>query len=320
MDIEGRLHSAQRRSQMTMMKSVQTVNAADRTSCDEPIRERVRPLPAVAGARTSSGALEWGLAWGLAWLLSCALTLALHAQASPSTGPQQLAFSGLRAVLNSQGQPEGQINAVRVGATGNLYLLIDQKDGVRLLETDSSATNILNQAQIGAKGDIGLAMALDPAGNVYVTGTTGSGSLTATSGAAFPSFSGTATNSFVAKFSASLGSPIFVTFCGGGAMDAISIAATSDAVFIAGGIYATTLPVTAAGIIQTPSFGSQWNGFVEKFSASGASLLYATYLSGASGNTTPTAIVADSSNNAYIAGTTTAPGYPRSRRWCRTNW
>jgi hypothetical protein len=309
MDIEGRLHSAQRRSQMTMMKSVQTVNAADRASHDEPIRERVHPLPAVGGARTNSGALEWGLAWGLAWFLSCALTLALHAQA---TGPQQLAFSGLRAVLNSQSQPEGQINAVQVGATGNLYLLIDQKDGVRLLETDPIATNILNQAQIGAKGDIGLALALDPAGNVYVTGTTGSGSLTATSGAAFPSFSGTATNSFVAKFGASLGSPIFVTFCGGGFMDAISIAATSDAVFITGTVYLPngTVPVTPAGIIQTPAFGSQWNGFVEKFSASGASLLYATYLSGASGNTTPAAIVADSSDDAYIAGTTTAPGYP----------
>jgi len=48
-----------------------------------------------------------------------------------------------------------------------------------------------------------------------------------------------------------------------------------------------TVPVTAAGIIQMPASGSQWNGFVEKFSASGASLVYATYLSGASGSTTP---------------------------------
>jgi hypothetical protein len=311
MGIEGRLHSAQRRSRMTMMKSVQTVNAAGRLSDDESIRGRVRSLLAADGARTRAGALEWGLAWGLAWLLSCALTLALHAQAAQATGPQQLVFAGLRAVLN-QGQPQGQINALRVGATGNLYLLIDQKDGVRVLETDPTATNILNQAQIGAKGDIGLALALDPAGNVYVTGTTGSGSLTATSGVAFPNFSGTATNSFVAKFGASLGSPIFVTFCGGGFMNASSIAATSDAVFITGTVYLPngTVPVTPAGIIQTPAFGSSWNGFVEKFSASGSSLLYATYLSGASGNTTPAAIVADSSDDAYIAGTTTAPGYP----------
>ena len=304
MDIEGRLHSEQRRSHITMMKFVQTVNA-DRLSDDESIRGRARPQFAVGEACKRAGALVWGLAW----LLACALTLALHAQGVPATGPQQIAFAGLRAVLN-QGQPQGQINAVRVGATGNLYLLIDQKDGVRVLETDPSASNILNQAQIGAKGDFGLALALDPAGNVYVTGTTTSGSLAATGGAAFTSFSGTATNSFVAKFSASLGSPLFVTFCGGGSMDASSIAATSDAVFITGGIYATTLPVTAAGIIQTPAFGSSWNGFVEKFSASGASLLYATYLSGASGNTTPAAIAADSTDDAYIAGTTTAPGYP----------
>ena len=307
MDIEGRLHSAQRRSQSTMMKSVKTVNAADRASDDDAIRGRVHPL-AVEGARRRAGALEWGLAW----LLSCALALALHAQAAPATGPQQLAFAGLRAALSSQGQPQGQINAVRVGATGNLYLLIDQKDGVRLLETDAAATNILNQAQIGAQGDVGLAMALDPAGNVYVTGTTDSGALTATGGAAFTSFSGTATNSFVAKFGVSLGSPIFVTFCGGGSMDASSIAATSDAVFITGTVYLPNgmLPVTAAGIIQTPAFGSQWNGFVEKFSASGSSLLYATYLSGAGGSAAPAAIVADAAEDAYIAGTTTAPGYP----------
>jgi hypothetical protein len=307
MDIEGRLHSAQRRSQSTMMKSVQTVNAADRASDDEAIRGRVHPLAVVDGTCRRAGAL----AWGLAWLLSCALTLALHAQAAPATGPQQFTFAGLRAVLN-QGQPQGQINAVLVGATGNLYLLIDQKDGVRLLETDPAATNILNQAQIGAKGDVGVAMALDPAGNVYVTGTTTSGALTATGGAAFAAASGTATNSFVAKFSASLGSPIFVTFCGGGSMDASSVAASSDAVFITGTVYLPngTVPVTAAGIIQMPASGSQWNGFVEKFSASGASLVYATYLSGASGSTTPAAIVADAADDAYIAGTTTAPGYP----------
>jgi hypothetical protein len=83
-------------------------------------------------------------------------------------------------VLNSQGQPQGQINALRVGATGNLYLLIDQKDGVRLLETNPTATTVLASAYIGAKFDVGLAMALDPAGNVYVTGTTTSGALTAT--------------------------------------------------------------------------------------------------------------------------------------------
>jgi len=291
-----------------MMHTVQTVSSADRTSDHGEIRGRPRSLLAVEDARNRSTRLVWGLELGLTWLLACAFSLALHAQEAPSTGPQQLTFSGLRAVLNL-GQPQGQINAVRVGAMGNIYLLVDQKDGVRLLKADANAANVLAQAQIGAKGDIGFAMALDPAGNIYVTGTTTSGALTATAGAAFRAASGTSTNSFVAKFDANL-NPVFVTFCGGGFMNASSIAATADAVFITGGIYATTLPVTPAGIIQAPAFGSQWNGFVEKFSASGSSLLYATYLSGASGNTTPAAIVADSSDEAYIAGTTTAPGYP----------
>jgi trimeric autotransporter adhesin len=285
MDIEGRLHSAQHRSQMTMMKLVQTVQPAATVDHTRPTRSHAR-----------------------ACLLACILAPTLYAQTPALTGPQQLAFAGLRSVP-SQGLPEGQINAIATDAQANLYLLIDQKDGVRLLKTDPAAANVLAQAQIGAKGDIGLAMALDPTGNVYVTGTTTSGSMTATAGAAFLTPSGTSTNSFVAKFDPNLNT-FFVTFAGGGLMAASSIAATSDAVFVIGSIYAATLPVTPAGIIQSPASGSASNGFVEKFSPTGNALLYATYLSGASGNTTPTAIAADASDNAYITGSTTALGYP----------
>jgi len=232
------------------------------------------------------------------------LASGVDAQEPVQTGPQQLAFAGLRAVAY-----EGQINAVQTDKSGNLYLLIDQEDGVRLLKTDAAGANVLAQAQIGAKGDIGLAMALDPAGNVYVTGTTTSGAMTATAGAAFLTPSGSSINSFVAKFDGSLNTA-FITFAGGGQMAASGIAATADAVFITGSIFAATLPATPAGIIQAPAFGSTQNGFVEKLSASGATLLYATYLSGVNGNTTPTSIAADSSDDAYIAGITTSAGYP----------
>ncbi len=278
-----------------MMRTVQTVNPADAEPDDTAMRRRLR-----AAGRWASA-----LRCCLLCCLGCGLLPVLHAQQAPSTGPQQLAFAGLRAVANA-----GQINAIQADATGDLYLLINQGDGVRVLETDPTAANVLATAYIGAKFDVGLAMALDPTGNVYVTGTTDSGALTATAGVAFPSFSGTATNSFVAKWSGSLGAPLFVTFCGGGFMDSSSVAATADAVFITGTLYRATLPVTAAGIIQAPAYGSSWNGFVEKFSASGASLLYATYLSGEGGSTTANAIAADASDDAYIAGTTTASGYP----------
>src|SRR6202789_4059861 len=238
-------------------------------------------------------------------------TLLIHspvAQSNPLTGPQQLVFTGLRTVAN-----QGQFNAVQSDASGNLYLLLDQKDGVRLLKIDPTATNILAQAKLGAAGDIGLAMALDPSGNLYITGTTTSGTLQSTSGAAFPSPANTSTNSFIGKFDQNL-NEIFLTFTGGSLIAASAIAATADAVFLTGSIFTATLPVTPSAIIQSPAAGTLQNGFVERFNATGSTLVYATYLSGQSLNsqstTAPSAIAADASDDAYITGSTTATGYP----------
>ena len=224
-----------------------------------------------------------------------------------TTGPQQLAFAGLLGSTNSQ--RNAQFNAVQADASGNLYLLLDQKDGVRLLKTDASATNILAQTQLGAAGDIGLVMALDPAGNLYIAGTTTSGSITATAGAAFPAPTDTSTNAFIAKFDANL-NPLFITYAGSGHLSVTGLAATTDSVFLTGSIFASTLPVTPSAIIQSPAAGSLQNGFVERFNSTGTALLYATYLSGQNGNTSPAAIAADASDNAYVTGYTTSAGFP----------
>ncbi|HEY6374146.1 MAG TPA: SBBP repeat-containing protein [Edaphobacter sp.] len=236
---------------------------------------------------------------GLCTLASATLPVRIQAQ-----NTQQLVFTGLRSVAS-----QGQFNAVQTDPSGNLYLLLDQKDGVRLLKTDPTATNILAQAQIGAAGDIGLALALDPAGNIYITGTTTSSSLTTSSGVVFPARADASTNSFVAKFDTSL-NPLFVTYTGSGRTATTSIAATADAVFVTGSTFSTTLPVTPSGIIQSPASGSFQNGFVEKFNTTGATLLYATYLSALNGDTAPSAIAADANDNAYIAGYTTSSGHP----------
>ena len=236
-------------------------------------------------------------------LLSPLLAQPSYAQNTP-TGPQQLVFTGLRSVAN-----QGQFNAVQTDASGNLYLLLDQKDGVRLLKTDPSASTILAQTQLGAAGDIGLAMALDPSGNIYITGTTTSGNLQSTSGSAFPSPADTTTNSFIGKFDQNL-NEIFLTFAGSSRAAATAIAATADAVFITGSIFTSTLPVTPAAIIQAPAANTLQNGFVERFNSTGTTLVYATYLSGQNGETAPAAIAADTSDNAYITGYTTSSGYP----------
>jgi hypothetical protein len=246
---------------------------------------------------------------GLCGLMALALAnQPIKAQiAAQNTGPQQLVFTGLLGSTNTN--PNTQFNAVQSDAAGNLYLLLDQKDGVRLLKTDATATNVLAQTQLGAAGDIGLALTLDPAGNLYIAGTATSGAIATTSGAAFPSPTGGSTNAFIGKFDQNL-NPIFVTYAGSGGLSVSGIAATADAVFLTGSIFGATLPVTPSGIIQSPAAGSLQNGFVERFNVTGTTLVYATYLSGQNGNTAPSAITADPSDNAYIAGYTTSSGYP----------
>lgn len=231
----------------------------------------------------------------------------LAANALPAQQPNAVQSVTTQGLRSSAGH--GAFRAAAYGPNGNLYFLLDQHDGIRVLELDPTATQVLAETQQGAAGDAGLAMALDPAGNVYVTGTSTSGTLSGTSGSAFPTRADNSTNSFLAKFDPGL-HLVFLTFLGSRATAAAAVAATQDAVFVTGITFNPSFPVTAAGLQQAAASGSSENGFVERFSTDGATLVYATYLTGLNGDTIPSSIAADSADNAYIAGTTTSSGFP----------
>jgi hypothetical protein len=224
--------------------------------------------------------------------------------ASQGNASQAVIVAGL---VSASGR--GAFRAATFGPNGNLYLVLDEHDGLRVLEMDAAATTVLAQAHEGAAGDAGIALALDPAGNVYVTGTTSSGTLSGLGGGAFPAPADTSTNSFLAKFDANL-NPLFLTFLGAGRTSAAGVAATADAVFVTGITFSSAFPVTPGGVQQAPATGSSENGFVERFSSDGSALVYATYLTGVNGTTAPAAIAADASDDAYIAGSTSSSGYP----------
>jgi hypothetical protein len=232
------------------------------------------------------------------------LALCAVARGQAVNGSQQVVLEGLRANAGY-----GSFVAAAYAADGSLLLLYDQHDGVRLLKTDAAGATVLAQAQVGAAGDAPVGLAVDPAGNVYVTGTTSSGTLQGTAGAAFGAVADSSTNSFLAKFDASLNLK-FLTFLGAGRTAVAGVAATADSAFVTGVTFNAAFPVTAFGIQQAPARGTSENGFVERFSADGSTLVYATYLTGVGGNTMPAAIVADSSDKAYVAGATSASGYP----------
>ena len=218
---------------------------------------------------------------------------------------QQLSLQGLRSQNGL-----GQFNGLRADAVGNLYTLLDAKDGVRLLKFDPSATQLLGQAQLGQAGDQGVALALDTAGNIYVVGTSSSsGSVTGTAGTAFPTRADSTTNSFLVKFTPALAEQ-WLTFMGSGKMAVAAVDTTASQVVVTGGVVSATLPVTNNGIQQAPLPGSIGDGFVQGYGTATGNLNYSTYLTGANGDTQPSCIAVDGAGNAYIAGTTSATGFP----------
>jgi hypothetical protein len=239
----------------------------------------------------------------LAVLLLLSFCVGAQAQ-STATGSQQLALAGLRSSALA-----GSFRAVQSDASGNLYLAYDQQDGVRVLKLDSTGTQLLAQAHLGATGDTALTLALDPSGNVYVGGTSSSGTLSGTSGAAYTSPTDSTVTAFFARFDTNL-TEQNLTFCGSGRTALTGMAVTSDAVFLTGSIFGSTLPVTGSGVQQAPGSGSSGNGFVERFNSTGTTLVYATYLTGANGTTAPSTIASGTDDQAFIGGYTTSTGYP----------
>ncbi len=218
---------------------------------------------------------------------------------------QQLSLQGLRAQSGL-----GQFNGIKADAAGNLYTLLDAGDGIRLLKFDPTGTQLLGQAQLGQHGDQGLALALDSAGNIYVAGTSlSTGFVTGTAGTAFPTRSGTSINSFLARFTPAL-TEQWLTFLGSGSMAVAAVDTTAAQVVVTGSIFTPTLPVTPNGIQQSPLPGSTGDGFVQGYSTTTGNLNYSTYLTGSNGNTQPSSIALDTTGNAYIAGTTSATGFP----------
>ena len=241
-------------------------------------------------------------------MLGCIFSFPLvdlcSAQTIVANATQQLTFAGLRSL-----QAKGQINALKTDQAGDLYLAFDQGDGVRILKVANKGGALLAQIYLGGIGDSAVALALDPDGNVYIAGTSTSGTLSASNSAAILSSAAGTTSSFVAKFDPELNQR-FLTFTGGSRIAATTIAVTQTSVFVGGVTYATDLPVTGTAVMQAPSVGSAANGFVEAFGKDGSQLEYATYVTGQDGDTTIADITVDSTNAVWLVGSTSAPFFP----------
>jgi hypothetical protein len=174
----------------------------------------------------------------------------------------------------------------------------------------------------GSVYDAGTSIAVDAAGNAYVTGYTGSTTdFPITPNALQPSFGGGKWDAFVAKLNPAGSKLVYSTYLGGSGGDAgagIAVDAAGKA-YVTGYTGSTTdFPITPNAL--QPSFGGgKWDAFVAKLSPDGSALVYSTYLGG-SDQDVGQDIAADAGGNAYVTGYTESTNFPLAYPWQATNY
>ena len=158
----------------------------------------------------------------------------------------------------------------------------------------------------GSGDDLASSIALDTAGNAYITGFTSSNDYATISPIQDTSRGGLEV--FVTKIFADASSIAFNTYFGGNGSDTASSIAvdTGGNCYITGSTTSTNFPTRNP--IQANNRGGL-DAFVAKFNATGTNIVYSTYLGGQFGDVAR-GIRVDAAGNAWIAGGTFSDNFP----------
>lgn len=166
----------------------------------------------------------------------------------------------------------------------------------------------------GAGNDVGWGVAIDPAGNVYVTGQTNSTNFPGvTSGSIQLTNGGGTYDAFAFKLNPNGTALNWSTYLGGSGEDigrAIAVDSTGNA-YATGQTASTNFPVTAGSFqttIGNPTISGQYDAYVTKVGGLG-NLVYSTYLGGNSYDG-GWAIKVDSVGNAHVVGRGRSVNFP----------
>ena len=220
----------------------------------------------------------------------------------------QEATNGLKQEVESRFVIKETKSAIRNPQSAIVKFEVGNYDRTKTLTIDPSV-NLSNLAFStllgGERSDEGYGIAVDRAGNIYVTGYAFSISFPTTSGTFDTTHNGNQ-DVFVSKLNASGTELIFSTFLGGSSNDegrGIAID-TSGNVFITGfTIDGTTDYPTTSGAFDTTHNGGGSDVFVTKLNPTGSALVYSTFIGGSSTDV-GYGIAIDTSGNAFITGST----------------
>jgi hypothetical protein len=295
-------------------------------------------LPTTANAIASSGGdfvaelNPTGSALGYATYLPGATNYALTTSYS---GAIAVDASGNIDVAGAAGPglpvTAGAFQSAYVGGSGGTDAFC-----AKINPTLSGSTSLLYASYLGGSSGLDEAsgIALDGAGNAYVTGLTASSNFPTTPGA-FQTTHGGSWDAFVAKFNPALSgaaSLVYSTYLGGSGTEYVSNGGAMESAQINGGIavdsagnaYVTgatssiNFPTTPGAFQVTSSFrsngsvvGGPSDAFVTKLNATGTALVYSTYLgAGKTASSGGTAIALDANGDAYLTGWTNSTSFP----------
>jgi YD repeat-containing protein len=173
----------------------------------------------------------------------------------------------------------------------------------------------------GSGDDVAYGVALDLAGNPYVTGystspATGAGSFPNTTTGSYRNTNGGSPNVFVTKLTAAGDGLLYSDLWGGSSAQygyALAVD-TGGSAYVAGVTRSSDYPTTAGAFLTTftPPAGSD-DGFVTKLTPTGGTLAYSTFLHSTytlDGASDAYGVAVDGQGSAFVTGSTTAAHFP----------
>lgn len=175
---------------------------------------------------------------------------------------------------------------------------------------DPTGSALVYSTYLGGSGFEGSsAIALDGAGNAYVTGGTDSPDFPTTPGALDTTLTG-ATDAFVTKLDPTGSALAYSTYLGGSATDWGYGVAVDDAgsAYVAGETGSPDFPTTP-GAFDTTFNGGPLDAFVTKLDPTASALIDSTYLGG-NGRDNGLGIALDGAGSVYVTGNTVSTDFP----------